>query len=630
MAESLVISTTHLVSHLLREIESSLKHVLKPFIKIDEKSAKKGEGHLWEIREIMKGLDIPETDPIAQLWLALPNSNYALHKRAHREDLAAPRALDDNYRRFWNEMESILDVVLEKFEGHYLESHRRLDELLTKEEPANEDAQWLRLNTPNNLVSLGYFFNKLTDPNWLRPLIAEGLFRHPPEPERELKDDRILINYSPWSQSRYLARMAATGLPDVQQLVFDVLLGIETENFLIHLDIIDAACALPPELAAQLAAKEIRWVEQQNSVDHLLPDKLTSLINHLATGGQSETAQNLAHILLTILPDPKVSENEIMSFGLNPVTKVSLWDYERIIEKCCATIAGADGQSTLALFTDLLETAIKLSHPDREKTGKEDYSHIWRRGIEGYESGLKNFLLSAIRDTAEQIIKSDPNQLFEVVSFLESRLWLIFKRLALHLLRLFPENSGALIVEHLTDKGNFDERELWHEYIVLAREYFPNLEIEQQNIILGWIDETQDIETIKKNREYWDGRVLSDEEAEQSIKWRKLKRLEPLRDVLPPEWRARYNEWTAELGRPEHAEYTTAPVQFRMGYGSPRTTEDLRSMSVEEIVAFLSEWQPADDELFASSSEGLGREITSLVGSMPEEFAAAAESFQGL
>jgi hypothetical protein len=629
MKDSVVLSTTHLVSHLLREIESSLRNVLKPFIKSDEK-APKGEIHIWQIREIIKGLDISETDPVAQAWLRLPDSDYGLHKRAHREDLAAPRALDDDYRRFWNEMESILDVVLEKFEGQYLESHHRLDELLTKEEPANEDAQWLRLNTPNNLVSLGYFFNKLTNPKWLRPLIAEGLFRHPPEPERELKDDRILINYSPWSQSRYLVRMAATDSPDVQQMVFDVLHGIDTENFLIHLDIIDAACTLPADLAAQLAAKEIRWVEQQNSIDHLLPDKMASLINHLAAGGQSGTAQHLAHTLLAVLPNPGVPENEIVAFALDPITKVGLWDYERIIGRCRATLAEADGQTTLALFTDLLETAIKLSHPEREQTGKEDYSEIWRRGIEGYEGGLKNLLVSAIRDTAEQIIKSDSYQLFEVIGFLESRRWLIFKRLALHLLRLFPENADAFIVERLTNKDNFSERELWHEYIVLAREYFPSLAIEQQNIILGWIDEAPDVETVIENRKHWDGRVLSDEEAEQSIKWRKLKQIEPLRDVLPPEWKARYDDWTAELGRPEHAEYTTSPVQFRAGYGSPRTTEDLRSMSVEEIVSFLSEWQPADNNPFDSSPEGLGREITSLVSSMPEKFAAAAESFQGL
>ena len=111
MKDSAVASTTHLVSHLLREIESSLRNVLKPFIQSDEKPPK-GEVHTWQIREILKGLDIAETDPIAQAWLRLPDSDYGLHKRAHREDLAAPRALDDDYRRFWNEMERILDEVL--------------------------------------------------------------------------------------------------------------------------------------------------------------------------------------------------------------------------------------------------------------------------------------------------------------------------------------------------------------------------------------------------------------------------------------------------------------------------------------------------------------------------------------
>ncbi len=148
MSDSNLASTTHLVSHLLREIESSLRNVLKPFIKTEEKP--KGEIHTWQIREILKGLNIPETDPIAIAWLQIPGGDYGLNKRAHREDLAAPRPWDENYDRFWDEMQNILDRVLEKFEAHYLESHGRLDELLQKAEPTNEDAQWLRLYTPNN------------------------------------------------------------------------------------------------------------------------------------------------------------------------------------------------------------------------------------------------------------------------------------------------------------------------------------------------------------------------------------------------------------------------------------------------------------------------------------------------
>lgn len=124
--------------------------------------------------------------------------------------------------------------------------------------------------------------------------------------------------------------------------------------------------------------------------------------------------------------------------------------------------------------------------------------------------------------------------------------------------------------------------------------------------------------------------MLTDEEAEKRIKWRKLRSLQPLPDVLPPDWKTRYDEWTAELGKPEHTEYTMPPIQFRMGHSSPRNFEDLRAMPVEEIIAFLSEWQPENNDPFGASPEGLGQEITQLVTLKPQEFAAVAESFQGL
>jgi hypothetical protein len=628
MSESNLVSTTHLVSHLLREIESSLRNVLKPFIKSEEKP--KGEIHTWQIREILKGLNIPESDSIAIAWLQIPGGDYGLHKRAHREDLAAPRPFNEDYSRFWVEMENILDSVLEKFETHYLEAHRMLDEFLQKAEPTNEDTQWLRLYTPNNQVSLGYFFNNLNNSKWLKPLISEGLFKHPPEPQREPKDGRILFTYSPWAQSRYLVRMAALEPLEIKQMVFETMMSIETENFLIHLDIIDVACFMLPRPSAKLALKEIPWIEAQNWIDHLLPEKLALLINHLTSSGETEVALQLAQILLNVFPDPKAIEYESRTFLLQPRPKMDLWDYERIINKCRIHLANADGLTTLVLFTNLLETAIKFSHPSREITGKEDHSEIWRQGIEGYEDGLRNLLVSAVRDTAEQIVESDPGNLISVVEYLESRTWLIFKRIALYLLRIFPEDGTNLIAERLTNKLYFDERELWHEYILLAKENFSRLHLEQQNTILNWIDESPGIEAIKKNAQEWDGQILTDEQAEQRIKWRKLRLLEPLREVLPSVWKKRYDDWTAELGTPEHTEYVMPPIQFHMGYGSPQSTDDLRSMSVSEIVAFLTEWKPNGKDPLSASPEGLGRELAPLVSLDPEHFAAHAEAFQNL
>jgi hypothetical protein len=93
-------STTHLVGHLLREIESSLRAILKPILENPVK------GHEKAILAALKALDIPEESDTARIWrsLADENSQDRLHRFAHREDLAPPRILDENFRNFWRKM----------------------------------------------------------------------------------------------------------------------------------------------------------------------------------------------------------------------------------------------------------------------------------------------------------------------------------------------------------------------------------------------------------------------------------------------------------------------------------------------------------------------------------------------
>src|SRR5947208_6078501 len=88
-------STTHLVAHLLREIESSIRDVL-------ETVTARPKGHKDEIRAILAALEIPETDQVATAWLNLAgmDNEYALHSRAHRDALSGPRSLDAEFQQF--------------------------------------------------------------------------------------------------------------------------------------------------------------------------------------------------------------------------------------------------------------------------------------------------------------------------------------------------------------------------------------------------------------------------------------------------------------------------------------------------------------------------------------------------
>src|SRR2546423_946266 len=134
-------TTTHLVGHCLREIESALRDVLKPAVgnTILSNGSKKNmsgeERYKDDITTILQGLDIPETNAIAQLWLRLPGqkSPYALHRYAHRDNLTRPRPFDQDFRTFWQEMETVFDSILERFEARYLSSHRLIDALLAKD-----------------------------------------------------------------------------------------------------------------------------------------------------------------------------------------------------------------------------------------------------------------------------------------------------------------------------------------------------------------------------------------------------------------------------------------------------------------------------------------------------------------
>lgn len=150
-------STTHLVAHLLREVESAMRDVLEPLAERAERITAKTtsqDNHAIEIQAILRGLEIPETDTVLQLWLGLvgKGNTSGLSSRAHRDALAVPRSLDTSFRKFWEEAQTILDLVLEKFESRYLVYVGLLDELLAKNSPSQEDLRRLRNHVPNNLV----------------------------------------------------------------------------------------------------------------------------------------------------------------------------------------------------------------------------------------------------------------------------------------------------------------------------------------------------------------------------------------------------------------------------------------------------------------------------------------------
>lgn len=106
------------------------------------------------------------------------------------------------------------------------------------------------------------------------------------------------ITFTSWPESRYLARMAATDAEGAWAALEIALQIPETENTRVHEDLIDAALAMPPELAVRFVPSAKRWVRLPYQL--LLPEKLGALVSRLALGGQTVAALDLAKSLLAI------------------------------------------------------------------------------------------------------------------------------------------------------------------------------------------------------------------------------------------------------------------------------------------------------------------------------------------
>jgi hypothetical protein len=637
-------STTHLVSHLLREIDGALCDVLEPSVEqwrtlaspgVPKKlllrflqklkfplSKDESSNHKTKIRMNLGYLHISESDPVAKAWLRLAKKgdDYSLSRLAHRRGLSEPRPLDQGFKEFWQEIQRVHRIVLDKFEAHYTSVFDTLDRILANNKPSRADLKQLRTHVPDNIVTWNYFFGKLPGPGWLTPLKESGAFDNPPNPQfdHETKMTRLV----PWPQSRYLARIASTNPTEALRII----LGLpNTENTLVHSDLADAALAMPPELAAEWGKKETNWIKTQENIDFLLPQKLGELIGHLARGKQPDIALDLTRSLLSTIA-PKANKTNVPLS--EPQARFDIWHYEQILQTRVPELVTAAGERALALFCELLESAVQKY---LNRTGPEDYSNLWRAAIEDNKqyhlSDPKDYLVSAVRDASLQLVRTDESRLPMIVSELEKHQWLIFRRIALYVLWRFPSGNGALIAYQLTDLAGFDNLTLWHEYSLLARDHFVYLSSENKIKILDWISNGPDRNKISARRGSKD-KSPSKEEIELYAKNWQLRHLARIHRSLPEEWKSRYNELKQELGEPEHPEFLSYTTGGFVGPTSPKKAEELQSMSVTDIVSYVKSWHPSGG-LLESSPEGFGRVLSAVVSSEPNRFANDALLFRG-
>lgn len=632
MGQPTLETTTHVVAHLLREIESAIRAVLEPIAAASE-DADSENRHEAKIRTVLAVLEIEEGDPVAQAWLDLAGrDDSSLHGRAHRRSLLYPRPADLEFKQFWEDTQQLLDVVLDKFEARFLAVFGTLDELLEKATPSKKDMTRLKNTVPHNRTTLEYVFDRLESPAWLGPLVEHGFFQHPPGPEYD--DDGEHFRLPRWAQSRYLVRIAA----DAPEEVIQTILAIpDTNNPRVHEDYVDAALEVPAAVATTLAEKIAAWLDGPLAYTSFrLADKVAEYVAFLAEDGRSESVA-LAKTLLVVRPDPRSeSDAEAAEYQLPPTpqSRFQHGDYGEVLSKVNVPLTKAAPAEWFEALCVLLNDAVRLSFREESRKGDEGLSYVWRPAIEDHgqnrpDDSIADQLVGAVRDVAEARMQDENGEPEEIITALEGQEFKIFHRVALHLLRVHAPTMRRLLATRLTTREYFDDPDFHHEYYVALEECFGLLNEEEQATTLGWIDQGRDRKEVEEHLAALDGEVPTDDEVDEFIERRRLRRLFPLREHLTGDWRDRYTALVKRFGEPEHPDFLSYHYPIWSGPTSPRDANEITAMSVEELTKFLRTWQQTE-EWRGPSPEGLSRSIAAAVSQEPQRFADDAHQFIGL
>jgi hypothetical protein len=574
------VSASHLVAHLLREVESAVRSVLQP--PADARGLKGQDRHQASITAVLAELGISVDEPVAQFWLGLTgegNPN-GLAMRAHRAALDPPRPVDDAFIEFVNGVEELLDRLLRRFKARYVSVFTRMDVLLG-EAPSAARVVQLRNNFPQNLASLSYFFGR-AQAAWLVPLARGGYFSSPPEPVPHPENGTAEMPF--WAESNFLARVAA----DAPAEAVDAALAIPpTDNMRVNSDIVEVSLRVPADQSARMVPRIVEVITSRFGV--LVPARVGVLCRHLADGGHADEAMQLARPLLANVPSLTTSRGG------------DTWSYAEILRNDLPALVSSVGLPGLALVAEILDQAITAQTPGQLNERRQDLSVTWRPGLDGQPPGTDTdpvtALVSAVRDAAAQLVDDGREDIGDVVAALEAHDWPVFRRLALHLLDSHSTDADSLIEAHLTDQATIRDFNLDREFLALARHHCSSISRPGQQALLALIDRGPEVGYWSRQHEKATGQPPSEAMTRDRVSRWQRDRLAAVEAILTPEWQARYRSLTLEYGPAPDLTASAPPAVRDISFASPVTAGELAASSIGDLVDLLRTWEPTGNPL---------------------------------
>lgn len=555
--------------------------------------------HKDQIRRILTRLGFEPDGDIANLWIGIVDNHQVAHGRSFHRSMEIDA---DFTMRLQQPFDTIIRAVVVALRSHYAALMRRVRALVAMPDRSHAVKLFAK-EIPGAMQLQWYFFRNLTTGDWLEPLMRQGLLGEPPRFTDEEGEGRL---YGEWPAGDYLLRMAGSDDAPTRQRVIAALQAVAEAD---HPDILSGGIAilatLPPAEAAPLADLAVGWMRRDVRAPHTLAR--TELIKRLAETGEGTAALKVAREVFRLWGD----DGRIKSHYGDHM-------YEHHLPLLRGTLATASGRGTLELLIDCLGQAVTIE-------GKSGYSHLSMHPVSHVNTppfDIGDVLKTAVRETAEELVRDRTVTVSEVVGMLAANGEKIFVRLALHVLAQNPASAPALATGYLLKEELSTEGWCNPEYAALANAWFPSLLPEQQTAIIRGIDAVPG-----RYLDWWKARFEEQQHVPPSPEDVEKFTVNCTRDLL---WR-----WRGVLppDRREQIEKAGDPEAWRRSLEtpdeSPLTPADFSSKPVAEVIDFLRTWQPSREASRITLS-ALGQEVRAAATAQPETFSAVADRFAGL
>ena len=458
------------------------------------------------------------------------------------------------------------------------------------------------LDSVKTEVDRRYFFSKLKNPHWIRPLEAHGVFNHPPEMKR-LPDG--YVQYPFWPEIQFLKNVANEAVEQVLEIILRI---PKTCNPRIYNDVIDIALNIEAPFSTRL--KEVILEYVQGDYPFLYP-RFERVLCYWASNGQTESALELAEALIAFQLGPQRRDKikrrsanpEDWTTSPEPPPGYDEWKYKQILEKGVRPLAELEPYPTARILIDAVATMIRLRrHQDElERAGGNDYSAIWCPRVNEPSNGYRDSrvdLVQTLTFACEKVYEEAPESVAALDQELQNQRWDIFIRIRQHLYALHPnEQTKPWIHECILGHEDYAKREHHFEFQRMIR-----LACEKLGADLLTTDERKQIfETIlswPSEREYRDW--MRDQFSEQDFNAQRrrfhLAQLSPFAPVLFGKYADYFQELKGEEEKPiTDDDYPPHKIEVQsMEERSPKRDEELVKMPDEELLSFLNEWENVD------------------------------------